>query len=61
VCLTWWSPSIGAVTCDHNGVGESASRSTRRITIHTLGRRLGITDDAAATHAIRQLLGVDDT
>jgi hypothetical protein len=49
------------VTYDHNGVGESASRSTRRITIHTLGRRLGITDDAAATHAIRQLLGVDDT
>jgi DNA-binding transcriptional MerR regulator len=37
------------------------AHGTGRLTIHTLGRRLGITDDAAAPGAIRQLLGVDDT
>lgn len=37
------------------------AHGTGRLTIHTLGRRLGITDDAAAPDLIRQLLGVDDT
>jgi DNA-binding transcriptional MerR regulator len=36
------------------------AHGTGRLTIHTLGRRLGITDDAAAPDLIRQLLGVDD-
>jgi DNA-binding transcriptional MerR regulator len=37
------------------------AHGTGRLTIHTLGRRLGITDHAAAADLIRQLLGVDDT
>jgi DNA-binding transcriptional MerR regulator len=37
------------------------AHGTGRLTIHTLGRRLGITDDAAAPNMIRRLLGVDDT
>jgi DNA-binding transcriptional MerR regulator len=36
------------------------AHGTGRLTIHTLGRRLGITDDDAAPDLIRQLLGVDD-
>ncbi|HEY6417093.1 MAG TPA: MerR family transcriptional regulator, partial [Acidimicrobiales bacterium] len=35
------------------------AHGTGRLTVHTLGRRLGITDDAAAPDMIRQLLGVD--
>ena len=35
------------------------SHGTGRLAIHTLGRRLGITDDAAAPDLIRKLLGVD--
>jgi DNA-binding transcriptional MerR regulator len=37
------------------------AHGTGRLTIQTLGRRLGITDDAAAPDLIRQLLGVRDT
>jgi DNA-binding transcriptional MerR regulator len=53
---------------DHAALAALATRGrgllahgTGRLTIHTLGRRLGITDDAAAPDLIRQLLGVDDT
>jgi DNA-binding transcriptional MerR regulator len=37
------------------------AHGTGRLTIHSLGRRLGITDEAAAPDLIRKLLGVDDT
>jgi DNA-binding transcriptional MerR regulator len=37
------------------------AHGTGRLTIHTLGRRLGITDEVAAPDTIRQLLGVDRT
>jgi DNA-binding transcriptional MerR regulator len=37
------------------------AHGTGRLTIHTLGRRLGITDDAVAPDAIRHLLEVEDT
>lgn len=37
------------------------AHGTGRLTIHTLGRRLGITHDATAPDLIRKLLGVDDT
>lgn len=36
------------------------AHGTGRLTIHALGRRLGITDEAAAPDLIRQLLRVDD-
>ena len=36
------------------------AHGTGRLTIHTLGRRLGITDEAAAPALIHKLLGVDD-
>jgi DNA-binding transcriptional MerR regulator len=35
------------------------AHGTGRLTIHALGRRLGITDEIAAPHLIRELLGVD--
>jgi DNA-binding transcriptional MerR regulator len=37
------------------------AHGTGRLTIHSLGRRLGISDEAAAPDLIRKLLGVDDT
>lgn len=53
---------------DHAAVAALATRGrgllahgTGRLTIHALGRRLGITDEAAAPDLIRQLLRVDDT
>lgn len=36
------------------------SHGTGRLAIHTLGRRLGITDESTAPHLIRTLLGVDE-
>lgn len=36
------------------------SHGTGRLAVHALGRRLGITDDATADHAIRTLLGADE-
>jgi DNA-binding transcriptional MerR regulator len=55
-------------TADQAALGALATRGrgllahgTGRLTIHTLGRRLGVTDDAAAPDLIRQLLGVEDT
>jgi DNA-binding transcriptional MerR regulator len=36
------------------------AHGTGRLAIHALGRRLGIDDEAAAPHLIRELLGVDD-
>ncbi len=36
------------------------AHATGRLTIHALGRRLGITDEAAAPHLIRELLGVGE-
>jgi hypothetical protein len=35
------------------------AHGTGRLTVHSLGRRLGITDEATAPHLIRQLLGAD--
>jgi DNA-binding transcriptional MerR regulator len=36
------------------------AHGTGRLTVHALGRRLGITDDASAADAVRALLEVDD-
>jgi hypothetical protein len=36
------------------------AHGTGRLTIHTLGRRLGVTDDASAANVLRTLLEVDD-
>ena len=36
------------------------AHGTGRLTVHALGRRLGITDDATATDAVRALLEVDE-
>ena len=36
------------------------AHGTGRLTVHALGRRLGITDDNSAIDAVRALLGVDD-
>lgn len=36
------------------------AHGTGRLTLHTLGRRLGVTDDASATDAVRALLGADE-
>jgi hypothetical protein len=51
-------PALAALATRGRGL---LAHGTGRLTIHTLGRRLGITDDAAAPDLIRHLVGLDDT